>query len=137
TASAFSLGALPGLLPGALVWLWAAAVGATVVDLQHALAAAPPAKPGAPPACRECGAPLVVETGAIASTCAYCGTDSLVADVGRAEADAGRKAAERTLAEAAGALARRRRMLALGLLGLFVGVGGLSVALGMAFRFAL
>jgi len=133
TAASFSLAALPGLLPGALLWLWAAAVGATVVELQRTLAAAPPARAGAPPSCRECGAPLAVEPGALAATCAYCGTDSLVADLpAEAESRARHRAAERTLAEAAEALARRRRLLALGLLGLFVGVGGLSVALGVA-----
>jgi hypothetical protein len=138
TAAAFALGALPGLLPGALAWLWAAAVGATVVDVTLGLAAAPPARAGAPPSCRECGAPLAVEEGALAATCAYCGTDSLVADLPTtAESRARRRAAERTLAEAADALARRRRLLALGGLGLLVGVGGLSAALGVALAFAV
>jgi hypothetical protein len=113
-------------------------VGATVVDVTLGLAAAPPARAGAPPSCRECGAPLAVEEGALAATCAYCGTDSLVADLPTtAESRARRRAAERTLAEAADALARRRRLLALGGLGLLVGVGGLSAALGVALAFAV
>ncbi len=133
TAAAFSLGALPGLLPGALLWLWTAALGATVVELQRTFAAAPPARAGAPPSCRECGAPLAVEPGALAATCAYCGSDSLVADLPAAtESRARHKAAQKTLAQAADALARRRRLLALGLLGLLVGVGGLSMCLGIA-----
>jgi hypothetical protein len=133
TAAAFSFGALPGLLPGALLWLWTAAVTGTLVELQRSLAAAPPARAGEPPCCRECGAPLALEPGALAATCVYCGTDSLTADLPtQAASRERRKTAQRTLAQAADALARRRRLLVLGMLGLLAGVGGLSLALGVA-----
>jgi hypothetical protein len=42
------------------------------------LAARPPPNAGAPPECRECGAPLVVRAGDTFARCVYCGTDSLI-----------------------------------------------------------
>lgn len=42
------------------------------------LAALPPAEQGRQPLCRVCGAPLRLEPGALAATCDYCQTDSLV-----------------------------------------------------------
>ena len=44
----------------------------------EALAALPPVASGAPPRCRMCGAPLLLEPSAIAATCGYCSTDSVV-----------------------------------------------------------
>ncbi|HVY48279.1 MAG TPA: hypothetical protein VHB21_20470, partial [Minicystis sp.] len=43
------------------------------------MAARPPATPGGPATCNECGAPLGVAAGELGVRCAYCGTDNLVA----------------------------------------------------------
>ncbi|HEY2745066.1 MAG TPA: hypothetical protein VGL86_10605, partial [Polyangia bacterium] len=47
--------------------------------LQRALAAHPPARPGGPARCRDCGAPLSVPPNALGVRCAYCKCDNLVA----------------------------------------------------------
>lgn len=47
--------------------------------LQAALAAKPPARPGGPAGCRQCGAPLDVGPGALGVRCPYCRADNLVA----------------------------------------------------------
>jgi LSD1 subclass zinc finger protein len=47
--------------------------------LHTAMAARPPARPGGPATCRECGAPLTVAPGDLGVRCAYCTTDNLVA----------------------------------------------------------
>jgi hypothetical protein len=44
----------------------------------EALAALPPVHGGEYPRCRMCGAPLLLEPGAIAATCGYCCTDSVM-----------------------------------------------------------
>ncbi len=77
----FTMAIIPALLPGAGVWVWSAAVHATIVRFELALACQPPDRDGGPGRCRKCGAPLEVETGAISARCAYCGTDSLLANV--------------------------------------------------------
>lgn len=82
----FGLLTLPALVPGAALWLWAGAVGATVLRYRLDLAANAPARPNEPPSCRSCGGALAVAEGAIAATCGYCGTDSLTADLPRAAA---------------------------------------------------
>ena len=80
-------------LPGLLMYVWLILIpaqllaanvamknilvsGATNVGL--AFAAAPPSTPGAPPNCRQCGAPLSVQPDDVLVRCIYCGTESIV-----------------------------------------------------------
>jgi DNA-directed RNA polymerase subunit RPC12/RpoP len=53
--------------------------GAGLRALQAGLSARPPARPGGPATCRECGAPVRAEPGDLAVTCPYCRTDNLLA----------------------------------------------------------
>jgi DNA-directed RNA polymerase subunit RPC12/RpoP len=53
--------------------------GAQRLRLQTELAAQPPAHPGGPSLCRECGAALTVSDDALGVRCDYCGADNLVA----------------------------------------------------------
>jgi DNA-directed RNA polymerase subunit RPC12/RpoP len=118
--------AVPALLPGALAWLWAATMGATVLRMRRALRARGTA--GGELSCRSCGAPLAVAEGALASTCRYCGTDSLVRDLPPTAASvAERDAALSTLASATAALRRRRVNLTLGVAALGLGVSAISI----------
>jgi predicted RNA-binding Zn-ribbon protein involved in translation (DUF1610 family) len=127
--------AVPSLLPGALAWLWAATMGATVLRLQRALRARGVA--GGELSCRNCGAPLAVAEGALASTCLYCGTDSLVRDLPPVAASvAERDAALSTLASATLALRRRRVNLTLGIAALGLGVAAISTLAVLAFALA-
>lgn len=120
--------AFPALLPGSLLWLWATTVNATVLRLHLALRARQD-DPEGPLACRSCGAPLAVEPGAVATTCLYCGTDSLVTGLPPArDSLAARDLALRTLAEAATMLRRRRINLALGMTLLGCGVTAVAAA---------
>ena len=124
----FAYAIVPALVPGTGLWIWSAAVHATIVRFQLALAADPPATSGGPPRCRQCGAPLALAAGAIAAHCAYCGTDSLTDHVASATAriESTLRGELRTLADAAAALRVRRRLLVAGvtlamlLLGAFV-----------------
>jgi len=127
--------AVPALLPGALAWLWAATMGATVLRLQRALRARGIA--GGELACRRCGAPLAVAEGALASTCLYCGTDSLVRDLpASVDSTAARDVALSTLASATAALRRRRVNLTLGVAALGLGVSAISMVAALAFALA-
>jgi DNA-directed RNA polymerase subunit RPC12/RpoP len=47
--------------------------------LQIALSAGPPARPGGPASCRECGGPLTIGPNDLGVRCLYCRTDNLVA----------------------------------------------------------
>ena len=47
--------------------------------LHQALAARPPARPGGPAECRQCGAPLAIPADALGVRCAYCRCDNLLA----------------------------------------------------------
>jgi len=120
---------LPALFPGAALYLWSAAVAATVLRFRDAISARPPARSGAPPGCRHCGAPLTVEPEALAATCAYCGTDSLLAEVPVRSLQ--RKLAEtvRTLDEAVRKLRARKVILGLGAAALAVTIGGAAFLL--------
>jgi DNA-directed RNA polymerase subunit RPC12/RpoP len=127
--------AVPALLPGALAWLWAATMGATVLRLQRALRARGIA--GGELSCRSCGAPLAVAEGALASTCLYCGSDSLVRDLPPVAAStAARDSALSTLASATQALRRRRVNLTLGIAALGLGVSAVSMSAALAFALA-
>lgn len=127
--------AIPALLPGAVLWLRRGAVAATLLRFRAALAAVPAPRAGEAPGCRSCGGALAVPAGALAATCGYCGTDSLVGELPpRGESARRLGGALRTLAEATAALRTRRRLLALGLVALALAAGALSVALSLALR---
>jgi hypothetical protein len=115
----FTHAIIPAALPGTILWMWSASIHATVVRFQIALAASAPAKPGDAPACRQCGAPLAVGD-AIFARCAYCGTDSLVAELATAlhRLDEALRSELRTIEQAIVALAVRRRLV----------VGGVAIA---------
>lgn len=114
-------------LPGLLVYVWLVLIpvqllaanvamknilvsGATNVGL--AFAAAPPSSPGAPPNCRQCGAPLSVQPDDVLVRCIYCGTESIV-QLDEAAMQTLRKrvtAAQSSLAEAMSALNKHARV---------------------------
>jgi predicted RNA-binding Zn-ribbon protein involved in translation (DUF1610 family) len=130
--STMGLVAVPALLPGALAWLWAATMGATVLRLQRVLRAR--VARGGELSCRSCGAPLTVTADALASTCLYCGTDSLVRDLPpTADSRTVRDVALATLASAIAALRRRRVNLTLGIAALGLGVSAISILATLAF----
>jgi DNA-directed RNA polymerase subunit RPC12/RpoP len=127
--------AVPALLPGALAWLWAATMGATVLRLRDALRAR--GSVDGELGCRNCGASLAPEPGALAATCSYCGTDSLVRDLPPTRVSAAdRDSALQTLASAALALRRRRTNVALGVALLGLGVSTVSIVAALAFALA-
>ncbi len=104
---------VPALLPGLALGIWSAAVHATLVRFELALAALPPEDDGGPPRCRICGAPLALAAGAISARCAYCGSDSLIGHVAEATRVLANKLRDelRTLGHAIAALRIRRRLL--------------------------
>jgi predicted RNA-binding Zn-ribbon protein involved in translation (DUF1610 family) len=122
---AFVFGIVPALVPGTMLSVWSASVHATIVRFERALGADPPDRAGGVPRCRECGAPLAPQPGAISAHCAYCGTDSLigaetaVAMTHRLETALRKEL--RTLADAILALRLRRRLV----------VGGAAAAVGL------
>jgi LSD1 subclass zinc finger protein len=120
---------VPGVLPGAIVWMWSLAVHATIVRFQLALACDPPANKGEPPRCRGCGAPLHLESGAISAHCAYCGTDSLIDHAAAAARRIGSQLHSelRTLGQAIEALHVRKRLI----------VGGIAVVAVLAAALSL
>lgn len=131
--------AFPALMPGALLWLWAATLNALVLRIRRSLRARE-AGPRGDLGCRNCGAPLAAESDAPTATCLYCGTDSVVRDLPPVLASLNdRDHALRTLGEAAQVLKRRRVNLALGVMVVGCGVAtivaataySLSVALGL------
>jgi DNA-directed RNA polymerase subunit RPC12/RpoP len=128
-ASVFAGVIVPALLPGVALWIWSASVHATIVRFQLALACDLGAD--AHPLCRVCGAPLATPAGAIFARCAYCGSDSLIADVTRATRSLRTRLREdlRTLAEAIIALRIRRRLLVAGIAVAAAGLAALAVLL--------
>jgi hypothetical protein len=104
---------IPALLPGTALWMWSAAIHATIVRFHTALAARAPKDTSSPPCCRSCGAPLEVAKDAIFARCAYCGTDSLVTQLADALAvlDEALRRELKTMAEAVTALLYRRRLV--------------------------
>jgi DNA-directed RNA polymerase subunit RPC12/RpoP len=128
--------AFPALLPGALLWLWAATVNATVLRVRRALRAREE-RPGEL-GCRSCGAPLAPDGDAPTATCLYCGTDSLVRDLPpAARSAAARDHSLRTLDEAVRVLRRRRVNLALGVTALGLGVAAVVAATSFSVAVAL
>jgi hypothetical protein len=80
-------------LPGLLLWVWIILVPAQLLaaniamknilvsgatNVGAAFAATPPATPGAPPNCRQCGAPLSVHPDDVVVRCIYCEAESIV-----------------------------------------------------------
>jgi predicted RNA-binding Zn-ribbon protein involved in translation (DUF1610 family) len=124
--------ALPAVVPGAALYAWAGAVDATVTRFNDAMAAAPPARDKAAPGCRSCGAPLSVEPEAIAATCVYCGTDSLIEHVPQGQLTAKLRSATRTLAEGVARLRARKVMIALGIFAATILLVGSSMLIWMA-----
>jgi hypothetical protein len=126
--------AIPALVPGATMWLWAAATGATTIAFQQTMAAAPAKDGRGPLCCRLCGAPLSIESEALSASCAYCGTDSVVQGLPVVRMQIKWKKAMRTLKEATEALKRRRVLLALGIFGgaLFIGSSTALLWIGLA-----
>jgi predicted RNA-binding Zn-ribbon protein involved in translation (DUF1610 family) len=119
----FTRAIIPALLPGTALWMWSAAIHATVVRFRFALAARAPKDKKAPPCCRNCGAPLAVTDKAIFARCAYCGSDSLVAQLSDAltALDQALRDELKTMAEAVQALVYRRRIV----------IGGIAIVLGV------
>ena len=81
------------VLPGLLLWAWVILVPAQLLaaniamknilvsgatNVGAAFAATPPATPGAPPNCRQCGAPLSVHPDDVVVRCIYCEAESIV-----------------------------------------------------------
>jgi predicted RNA-binding Zn-ribbon protein involved in translation (DUF1610 family) len=81
------------VLPGLLLWVWIILVPAQLLaaniamknilvsgatNVGAAFAATPPATPGAPPNCRQCGAPLSVHPDDVVVRCIYCEAESIV-----------------------------------------------------------
>ncbi len=121
---------VPALIPGTALWVWTVSIHATVTNFQLALASAPPERPGGPACCRECGAPLTVEPGALSATCHYCGADSLVSNL-HAPTDDDRKVLHadlHTLADANRVLLLRRRLLVIGAVLAALVLAGLALA---------
>jgi hypothetical protein len=122
----------PGLLPGALLWLWASTVNAAVLRIRRVMRARE-AGPTKELGCRSCGAPLAPGPDAPTATCLYCGTDSLVRDLPpAARSVADRDHALRTLDEAVRVLRRRRVNLALGVTVIGIGVAAVVAATAFA-----
>ncbi len=119
-SATYALIVLPAILPGLSLWVWAATARRLHDEFRGGVAARP-ASSGAPPGCRECGAPLALgEPGApqgLSATCGYCGTESLLVDLPMERLRSQRRGAARSLAEATTSLARRRRSVALALVG--------------------
>ena len=120
---------LPALLPGAALWTWTSAVAATLVRFRDALGARPPSRPNGPAECRSCGAPLVVEPNALAATCNYCGTDSLLATVPVSGYTKRLSETVHTLEEANSKLRTRRILLGLGVSAAVLAIGALSASI--------
>jgi hypothetical protein len=99
------------------------------------LGARPPPRPGAPPGCHACGAPLVVVADQLVARCVYCGTDNVLGiDVRREARPLGR--ARISLQSAIGKRTRERwlwRSLAVGAVPLIVFAGW---TLGRATQYA-
>lgn len=121
-------GILPATLPGAAGWLWAAAIELTVRGARRGVAARRirDDRPG----CRGCGAPLELEPGALAASCGYCGTDSVVLDLAEGEAAVSSAAAE--LRSVTAALRRRRSLVVVGLASVALLILMGSAAFGLA-----
>ncbi|MBX3183103.1 MAG: hypothetical protein KIT72_17040 [Polyangiaceae bacterium] len=91
---------IPAIIPGALLSVWTFGSRATGLNLAAQLVAGPPERPGGDPSCRGCGAPLPASPGALAATCLYCRTDSLLTGSAARDASWQVSSRSRTLREA-------------------------------------
>jgi len=101
--------------------------GATNVGV--AFAARPPSKPGAPPHCRQCGAPLSVQPDDVVVRCIYCEAESIVQldKVGMETLRKRAASARASLAEAMSALTKHARLARIETLGRTGVIAGLLV----------
>ena len=127
---------IPALLPGAVLWVWAIGSRATVQRIDRELGAGPPARAGGDPTCRACGAPLVVEADALAATCLYCGTDSLLGAGARERVTSRLGSKVRTLEDALRMWRIRVLLLGAGLVVVALPMAGLAALLWIALRVA-
>ncbi len=138
TSTTYALVVMPAILPGLALWAWAATARRLHDEFRRGVAARPAPSAGAPPGCRECGAPLAMgEPGApsrLSATCGYCGTESLLVDLPTEELRAHRRRAVRSLVEATTSLSHRRRSLALAVMGGALALALVSLALLAALR---
>ena len=135
-----SVHAAPMLLAGVWVTLIPAQLFAAHVAMKNVLvsgaaivgaafAAVPPATPGEPPMCRQCGAPLSVAPDDVLVRCIYCEAESIVRlDQVQMETLRTRVAsAQASLADAMSALTRRSRLAGLETRGRTYVIAGLLV----------
>ena len=135
-----SVEALPGWLPYVWLTLIPAQLLAAHVAMKNVLvsgaenvgtafAARPPSTPGAPPNCRQCGAPLLVEPDDVVVRCIYCETESLVRldEMGMANLRTRVASAQASLAEAMNALTKHAKLASLETRGRAYVIAGLLV----------
>lgn len=131
-------------LPGLLLWLWPILIPAQLLaanvamksilvsgatNVGAAFAARPPAAPGEPPNCRQCGAPLSVEPDDVVVRCIYCEAESIVQlDNSAMESLRTRVAsAQASLAEAMSALTQHAKLASVETRGRAYVIAGLVV----------
>lgn len=135
-----SVEALPGLLPYVWLTLIPAQLLAAHVAMKNVLvsgatnvgaafAARPPSTPGAPPNCRQCGAPLSVKPDDVVVRCIYCETESLVRldEAGMENLRTRVASAQASLAEAMNALTKHAKLATLETRGRAYVIAGLLV----------
>jgi hypothetical protein len=131
---------LPGLLPYVWLTLIPAQLLAGSIAMRNilvsgatnvgaAFAAAPPSKPGAPPHCRQCGAPLSVQPDDVLVRCIFCEAESIVRlDKAAMENLRTRvRSAQSSLAEAMSALTKHAKLASLETRGRTFVIAGLLV----------
>ena len=101
--------------------------GATNVGV--AFAAKPPSSPGAPPNCRQCGAPLSVQPDDVLVRCIYCETESIVQldDLAMKTLRKRVTSAQASLAQAMDALSKHAKLARIETLGRTAVIAGLLV----------
>ena len=142
---AASLGVVRGeALPGSLGYVWVILIPAQLLAANVAMknvlvsgassvgvafAASPPAAPGAPPNCRQCGAPLSVEPDDVLVRCIYCEAESIVRldKVGMESLRTRVASAQASLAEAMSALTKHAKLASLETRGRTYVIAGLLV----------
>ena len=132
--------ALPGLLAGVWLILVPAQLLAANVAMKNilvsgatnvgaAFAARPPSAPGAPPNCRQCGAPLSVQPDDVLVRCIYCEAESIV-QLDKLAMETLRKrvaSAQSSLAEAMSELTKHAKLASLETRGRTYVIAGLLV----------
>ena len=110
-------GALPALLPGFGLYVWAAGAQATSARFCDALSALPLEDEPGSASCRSCAAPLARDASAPEAQhvirCPYCRCDNLLRNFHADALQAGLRSSLQTLSQALGALRTRRALLGL------------------------